>query len=96
MDEDLIYLKNEIKILISLDHPGIVKLIDIYEDANYICLVMELMTGGDLLDQIIQKEAVPFSESETREAVKVIIDAVEYCHQKGIVHRDIKPENLLL
>ena len=55
---------------------------------------MELMHGGELFDQILEKEQ--FSEFEAREATKTIIDAIYYCHQKDICHRDIKPENLLL
>ena len=55
---------------------------------------MELMQGGELFDQILDKEQ--FSENEARQAVKSIIDAIQYCHSKGIAHRDIKPENLLL
>ena len=55
---------------------------------------MELMQGGELFDQILEKEQ--FSELEAREATKAIIDAIRYCHSQGILHRDIKPENLLL
>lgn len=57
-------------------------------------MVMELMQGGELFDQILEKEY--FSELEAREATKAIIDAIAYCHSQGILHRDIKPENLLL
>lgn len=77
-----------------MDHPNIVKLIDLFEDERHICIVMELLQGGELFNQIIQKDQ--FSEHEAREAVKVIIDAISYCHSYGIIHRDIKPENLLL
>ena len=55
---------------------------------------MELCTGGELFEQIMLKEK--FSEMEVREAMRAIIDAISYCHEKGILHRDIKPENLLL
>ena len=55
---------------------------------------MELMHGGELFDQILEKEQ--FSEIEARDALKAIIDAIQHCHQKDICHRDIKPENLLL
>jgi serine/threonine protein kinase len=55
---------------------------------------MELMQGGELFDQILEKEH--FSELEAREATKAIVDAIQYCHERGICHRDIKPENLLL
>ena len=70
------------------------KLIDVFEDDRHWCLVMELMEGGELFDQILEKEV--FSEAEARDATKSIIDAIEYCHSMGIIHRDIKPENLLL
>ena len=57
-------LQNEIDILKQVDHPNIVKLHDIYEDEKYFFLVMELMTGGELFDQILTKEK--FSEEEAR------------------------------
>lgn len=55
---------------------------------------MELMKGGDLFDLL--SERGKFSESETKEATKILIDSIRYCHLQGILHRDIKPENLLL
>jgi len=54
---------------------------------------MELMTGGELFDVLLEKEQ--FSEKEARDVIRPIIDAIGYCHSLGIVHRDIKPENLL-
>jgi calcium/calmodulin-dependent protein kinase I len=93
-EEDKIAMQTEIDILKQVDHPNVVKLIDVFEDERHWCLVMELMQGGELFDQILEKEF--FSEQEAREATKSIIQAIRYCHQQGIVHRDIKPENLLL
>ena len=93
-EEDIIGMQTEIEILKSLDHPNVVKLIDVYEDERHICLVMELMEGGELFDQILTKEC--FSEKEARTACKIMIKALSYCHEYNIVHRDIKPENLLL
>ena len=55
-DEDKINLLTEIEILKSMDHPNIVRLIDVFEDDRHWCLVMELMSGGELFDQIIEKE----------------------------------------
>jgi len=55
---------------------------------------MELMKGGELFDQILEREH--FSEVEARQYTKAMIDAISYCHDKDIVHRDLKPENLLL
>ena len=47
-EEDRVGLINEIDILKQVDHPNIVKLIDVYEDANTFSLVLELMTGGEV------------------------------------------------
>jgi len=77
-----------------MDHPNVVKLVDVFEDERHWCLVMELMEGGELFDQILEKDH--FLESEARDLIKSIVDAIDYCHKQGIVHRDIKPENLLL
>lgn len=56
-------------------------------------LVMEIMTGGELFDRIVEKEA--YTEAEAVETIRPIIDALHYCHEMGIIHRDLKPENLL-
>ena len=93
-DDDKVAIGTEIEILKQVDHPNIVKLIDVFEDERHYCLVLELMQGGELFDQIVEKEM--FTEAEAREATKSIIEAIKYIHEQGIVHRDIKPENLLL
>ena len=49
-EEDLAALHVEIEILKTVDHPNIVKLIDIFEDERHVCLVMELLLGGELFD----------------------------------------------
>jgi len=91
-------LKSEIQILIKLDHPNIIKLYEIYENDNYIYLVMELCTGGELFDRIIQKteEGKQFTEKEVAKIFQQMMSAINYCHSNKIVHRDLKPENLLL
>ena len=73
-DEDKIAMQTEIEILKTVDHPNVVKLVDVFEDERHWCLVMELMQGGELFDQILEKEF--FSEAEAREATKVIIEAI--------------------
>ena len=91
-------LKSEIQILIKLDHPNIIKLYEIYENDNYIYLVMELCTGGELFDRIIQKteQGKQFTEKEVAQIFQQMMSAINYCHSNKIVHRDLKPENLLL
>jgi len=55
---------------------------------------MELVTGGELFDQIVSKGT--YSETDAALIIKQILEAVEYMHQNGIAHRDLKPENLLV
>jgi len=55
---------------------------------------MELVTGGELFDRIVEKGS--YSEEDAKELVRKIVSAVEYLHSKGIAHRDLKPENLLV
>ena len=93
-EEDKLSMQTEIEILKTVDHPNIVKLIDVFEDERHWCLVMELMVGGELFDKILEQDQ--FSEIEAREATQALIDGIHYCHNHGIIHRDIKPENLLL
>ena len=65
-----------------------VKLYEIYEDEDNIYLVMELMTGGELFDRVVDKEH--YSEKEAADTIRPIVDAIKYCHSLGIVHRDLK------
>jgi len=87
-------LRTEIDILTRVKHPNIVCLKDIFEDPNHLYIVMELISGGELFDKIVERGS--FSEKETSELVSKILSAVEYLHSNGIAHRDLKPENLLL
>mmetsp|Transcript_39649 Transcript_39649/g.55885 ORF Transcript_39649/g.55885 Transcript_39649/m.55885 type:complete len:515 (+) Transcript_39649:28-1572(+) len=92
-------LKREIEILKRVDHPNIIKLVDIFEDQKYLHLITELCTGGELFDRIIDKtnsNEGHFSEHDAAKLVRDICDAIAYCHDvKQIAHRDLKPENFL-
>jgi len=55
--------------------------------------VMELVTGKELFDKIVEKGQ--YSEASASHIIRQIVSAVEYLHQNGIAHRDLKPENLL-
>uniref|UniRef100_A0A6B2LBU9 Protein kinase domain-containing protein n=1 Tax=Arcella intermedia TaxID=1963864 RepID=A0A6B2LBU9_9EUKA len=87
-------LKNEVEILKKMEHPYIIKLYDIFESETTLYLVMELVTGGELFDRIVEREQ--YSEANAKEVMKQLFSAIEYFHSLGIVHRDLKPENLLL
>ncbi|OXA43935.1 calcium/calmodulin-dependent protein kinase type 1 [Folsomia candida] len=86
-------LENEIKVLRRLTHPNIVQLLDTYEDKTRVYLVMELVTGGELFDRIVEKGS--YTEKDAADLIKQVLAAVEYMHDQGVVHRDLKPENLL-
>ena len=51
--EDIVAMHNEIDIMRDVDHPNIVKMLNVYEDKNHYCLVMELMTGGEVSENIL-------------------------------------------
>ncbi|ORY77690.1 kinase-like domain-containing protein, partial [Protomyces lactucae-debilis] len=86
--------RREIDILANANHPNVVKYVDMWSDELEIFLVIEFLPGGDLMDYIIRRERLP--EHETVHIVTQLLDALVYCHSRGITHRDIKPENILL
>lgn len=90
--EDMI--ETEVNILKRIRHPNIVQLYEMYEIDNKIYLVMELVTGGELFDEIVGRGT--FHEKDAAKVVQKILQAIDYLHLMGIVHRDLKPENLLL
>lgn len=85
----------EVSILQSLDHPYIVKLLDVFvHPGKAVYLVMELLQGGDLFDRIVHKGR--YSELESRRIMRRMLAALYYLHhERDIVHRDLKPENIL-
>ncbi|KAL5962324.1 Calcium/calmodulin-dependent protein kinase type 1 [Taenia solium] len=86
-------LKNEILVLRRLSHPNIVRLIDAFEDEDSHYLIMELVTGGELFDRIVDKGS--FTEKDASDLIRQVLLATEYMHSREVVHRDLKPENLL-
>jgi len=87
-------LMREIEIMKKVgDHPNILKLYEVYETAKHLHLVLELVTGGELFDKIVQRGE--YSEQDASKIVRQIVSAVGYLHANGIAHRDLKPQNLL-
>ena len=90
-------LMREVNLMIKLDHPNIIKLYEVYENEKSIYLIMELCTGGELFDRIVEntENGIQFTEKEAANLFRQMMSAINYCHKNGIVHRDLKPENLL-
>ncbi|KAF7078490.1 hypothetical protein CFC21_082915 [Triticum aestivum] len=103
-------VKREISAMRLLNHPNIVKIHEVIATKTKICLVMEYVPGGQLSDKLVRQTSSSSNSSwllsrcylkrlDEREAKKYfyqLIDAVDYCHRRGVFHRDLKPENLLL
>ncbi|KAF1864038.1 hypothetical protein Lal_00031195, partial [Lupinus albus] len=85
----------EVEIMQHLSgHPGVVTLHAVYEEADCFHLVMELCSGGRLIDKMFKEG--PCSEHRVANILKEVMLVIKYCHDMGVVHRDIKPENILL
>ncbi|KAJ6742919.1 SERINE/THREONINE KINASE [Salix viminalis] len=101
MDKNMVMesdLKNqvqrEIRTMKLLHHPNIVRIHEVIGSKTKIYMVMEYISGGQLADKL--SYAKKLDESEARKIFHQLIDAVDYCHTRGVYHRDLKPENLLL
>ena len=90
---DLKNLGEEAKIMQELKHPGIVQLYGTFEGTRKYYLLLELCSGGELFEVVQDKEQ--YTEKEARFAMLQLVDAISFCHDKGVIHRDLKPENLL-
>ncbi|XP_076880875.1 calcium/calmodulin-dependent protein kinase type IV [Brachyhypopomus gauderio] len=86
-------VRTEIGVLLRLSHPNIIRLKEIFETETEISLILELVTGGELFDRIVERGY--YSERDAAHVIKQILEAVAYLHENGVVHRDLKPENLL-
>ncbi|XP_066147939.1 calcium/calmodulin-dependent protein kinase type II alpha chain isoform X4 [Euwallacea fornicatus] len=87
-------LEREARICRKLQHANIVRLHDSIQEENFHYLVFDLVTGGELFEDIVAREF--YSEADASHCIQQILESVNHCHQNGVVHRDLKPENLLL
>ncbi|XP_068455750.1 calcium/calmodulin-dependent protein kinase type II delta 1 chain isoform X6 [Clinocottus analis] len=87
-------LEREARICRLLKHPNIVRLHDSISEEGFHYLVFDLVTGGELFEDIVAREY--YSEADASHCIQQILESVNHCHDNVIVHRDLKPENLLL
>ena len=85
---------NEAKMMASLNHPNITRVVDFDDQPNRLSILMEYLEGKDLSDTI--KSKGPMKEKELESIFQQTLVAFDYAHSKGIVHRDIKPSNIFL
>ncbi|XP_028758876.1 CBL-interacting serine/threonine-protein kinase 3-like isoform X3 [Neltuma alba] len=87
-------IRREIATMKLIKHPNVVRLYEVMGSRTKIYIVLEFATGGELFDKIVNHGRM--SEKEARTYFQQLINAVDYCHSRGVYHRDLKPENLLL
>lgn len=87
-------IKKEISIMKMVRNRYVVVLREVLASRTKIFIVLELITGGELFDKIVNEGR--FSEDKARYYFRQLVEGVNYCHTQGVCHRDLKPENLLL
>jgi len=87
-------IKREISTMKLVKHPNIVQIYEVLASKTKIYIVLEYVTGGELFNKILNNGRL--REDQSRKYFQQLIDAVDYCHSRGVYHRDLKPENLLL
>ena len=85
---------HEINLMKSLHHNSIVKILETLETPNYILIIMENISGGDLLNFV--KKRTKLNEKTAKFIFKQLITSIKYIHSKNIIHRDIKLDNILI
>mmetsp|Transcript_31915 Transcript_31915/g.74700 ORF Transcript_31915/g.74700 Transcript_31915/m.74700 type:complete len:823 (+) Transcript_31915:119-2587(+) len=90
----LLRLRSELYITKQLDHPNIVKMCEVFEDAAFVHMVLELCTGGTLHSYVSKKQYL--QESESKHLMRQVASGISYLHACRVCHRDMKPGNVLL
>lgn len=88
-------LRREMEFLLRANHPNIINVVDLIEDASRLWIVQEFCSGGELFDRIIDNQD-GMTEPTAARIVQQILAGIQHCHDElGVVHRDLKPENIL-
>ena len=81
------------EILMMLNHKNIIQLKDYFDEEKALCLVLELATGGDIVEKVSNEGT--FSEAAAVQYCRQILSGLAHCHKRGMVHCDLKCENIL-
>ncbi|XP_014638505.1 PREDICTED: myosin light chain kinase, smooth muscle isoform X4 [Ceratotherium simum simum] len=87
-------IRQEISIMNCLHHPKLVQCVDAFEEKANIVMVLEIVSGGELFERIIDED-FELTERECIQYMRQISEGVQYIHKQGIVHLDLKPENIM-
>lgn len=93
-NELTVNVRREIAIMKALNHRNIVNLREVLSSKTKLYIVMDLVRGGELFEQI--ERMGELDEKLARKYFQQLIDGIDYCHRRGVCHRDLKPENLLV
>ncbi|XP_031364365.1 testis-specific serine/threonine-protein kinase 3-like isoform X1 [Apis laboriosa] len=88
------FLPREIEVVKGLKHPNLIRFLQAIETTHRVYIIMEYAQCGSLLD-IIRRDTF-IDEFRSRRWFRQLLEAIDYCHGRGVVHRDIKCENLLM
>ena len=86
-------MKQELEVLEKTDHPHITRVFELLEDNRQYYVIMELVSGGNLLEKVIEMKSM--TEPLAADIINQLLLSLNYMHSQGITHRDLKPENLL-
>ncbi len=92
---DLELVRTEIEILKICQHPNIIRLYNVFENADYMYIIMEYCSGGDLFS-FLENRNFRIPEKRASTIIHKMATAVYYMHSFGVAHRDLKPENVLM
>ncbi|KAM0833487.1 hypothetical protein ACQ4PT_064231 [Festuca glaucescens] len=86
-------LKREISTMKLIRHPNVIRMYEVMASKTKIYIVIELVSGGELFDKIVSRRRL--KEDDARKYFQQLINAVDYCHSRGVYHRDLKDDGLL-
>jgi len=86
--------QREAQVVAGLDHPHLVRVTDYFSWGGSECLVMNFVEGENLADRIQREGAQP--EAQVLEWAQQLLNALGYCHARGVIHRDVKPQNVII
>ncbi|XP_026501254.2 myosin light chain kinase, smooth muscle-like [Vanessa tameamea] len=87
-------VEREVDVMRRLRHPRLIQLYDAYDWGKYMCVVLELITGGELFERVIDEDFV-LTERACTVFMRQICEGIEFVHRQNILHLDMKPENIL-